>query len=173
MPWRTVEDNIRLPLELQGLSKEESTDRVGKLVHLVGLEGFERSYPAQLSGGMAQRVAIARALVHRPALLLLDEPFGALDALTRERMALELLDIWHAIPVTVLMVTHSIPEAIFLADEVLIMSGQPGSISGRIPIDLPRPRQLEVQTTVQFHQLTNAIRAAIGQSANQISKEQG
>ena len=162
MPWRTVQDNVRLPLELQGVGRAETDHRVQELIDLVGLQGFEKSYPAQLSGGMAQRVALARALVHRPKLLLLDEPLGALDALTRERMSQELLRIWHAMPVTVFMVTHSIPEAIFLSDQVLVMTGRPGTITTRVPIRLPRPRRLEIQSTPGFHQYTTEVRAAIG-----------
>jgi NitT/TauT family transport system ATP-binding protein len=162
MPWRTVLDNIRLPLELNGLSRQKTQSRVAEMIELVGLAGFEQSYPSQLSGGMAQRVAIARALVHRPALLLLDEPFGALDALTRERMGQELLRIWNALPVTVFMVTHSIPEAVLLADEVLVMTGRPGTIGVRVPVKLPRPRQLELQGTAAFQECAAAIRAAIG-----------
>ena len=127
---------------------------------LVGLESVAGSYPAQLSGGMAQRVAIARALVHHPALLLLDEPFGALDALTRERMAQELLRIWQARPVTVLMVTHSISEAVLLADEVLVMNGHPAAITDRFAIDLPRPRSPESMATAAFQQYVAAIRGA-------------
>ena len=128
---------------------------------LVGLEGAADSYPAQLSGGMAQRVALARALVHHPALLLLDEPFGALDALTRERMAQELLGIWQAHPVTVLMVTHSISEAVLLADEVLVMNGRPAAITDRFMIDLPPPRTPESAATAAFQQYVAAIRGAI------------
>jgi NitT/TauT family transport system ATP-binding protein len=161
MPWRTVRDNIRLPLELAGVSKDEAGPRVQELIELVGLAGSEESYPAQLSGGMAQRVALARALVHRPSLLLLDEPFGALDALTRERMSGELLRIWHAMPVTVFMVTHSIPEAVFLADEVLVMDDKPGTISSRVPVALPRPRKLAMQSSREFQQTSAAVRAAI------------
>ena len=162
MPWRTVEANIRLPLELQGVNKEKVSRRVADLIDLVGLNGFENSFPAQLSGGMAQRVAIARALVHRPSLLLLDEPFGSLDALTRERMGQELLQIWNALPVTVFLVTHSIPEAVFLSDEVFVMAGRPGTITARVPIELARPRILEVQSTPLYQEKNAAIRAAIG-----------
>jgi NitT/TauT family transport system ATP-binding protein len=161
MPWRTVEDNIRLPLELNGVGRKDAGRPVGEMIELVGLTGFENSYPGQLSGGMAQRVALARALVHRPSLLLLDEPFGSLDALTRERMGQELLRIWHAMPVTVFMVTHSIPEAVLMADEVLVMTGPPGAISGRVAIHLPRPRQLTMQGTAEFQECADAVRAAI------------
>ncbi len=161
MPWRTVWENVRLPLELTGENGRSAPGRVQELINLVGLQGFEHTYPAQLSGGMAQRVAIARALVHQPALLLLDEPFGALDALTRERMALELLRIWQAMPVTVFMVTHSISEAVLLADQVLVMGGSPANITHRIPVDLPRPRRLDMQGTTPFHHLSTAVRGAI------------
>lgn len=161
MPWRTVQDNIRLPLELNGVGRSDAGQLVSEMIELVGLSGFERSYPGQLSGGMAQRVALARALVHRPSLLLLDEPFGSLDALTRERMGQELLRIWHAMPVTVFMVTHSIPEAVFLSDEVLVMTGPPGTISGRVPIQLPRPRQLAIQGTAKFQECADTVRKAI------------
>lgn len=161
MPWRTVMDNIRLPLELAGQDRGAAADRVIEMIELVGLTGFEGSYPGQLSGGMAQRVALARALVHQPKLLLLDEPFGALDALTRERMSTELLRIWQAMPVTVFMVTHSIPEAVFLADEVLVMTGRPGTITDRVWVDLPRPRLLEMQSSPIFHACSAAVRRAI------------
>lgn len=161
MPWRTVRDNIRLPLELNGSAGNGGDGRVSELINLVGLSGFEASYPAQLSGGMAQRVALARALVHQPTLLLLDEPFGALDALTRERMSGELLRIWRAMPVTVFMVTHSIPEAVLLADEVLVMGGRPGTIHSRVTVDLPRPRHAAMQREPAFLETTAAVRAAI------------
>lgn len=167
MPWRTVTDNIALPLEIDrgkgesDVSEDEADERISYLIDLVGLAGNEASYPAQLSGGMAQRVAIARALVHKPDLLLLDEPFGALDALTRERMAQELLRIWQAMPVTVLMVTHSIAEAVLLADEVLVMNGRPATITDQIRIDLPRPRELESQSLPAFQRCAAAVRAAI------------
>jgi NitT/TauT family transport system ATP-binding protein len=161
MPWRTVYQNIYLPLELQGVAASLADGRVKDMIDLVGLTGFEDSYPSQLSGGMAQRVAIARALIHRPALLLLDEPFGALDALTRERMGQELLRIWNAMPVTVFLVTHSIPEAVLLADQVLVMTGRPGTITARIPITLPRPRSFEMQASAEFQALAAAVRAEI------------
>jgi NitT/TauT family transport system ATP-binding protein len=158
MPWRTAADNVRLPLELHGL---DDPHRVQSLLELVGLAGFENSYPAQLSGGMAQRVALARALAHRPQLLLLDEPFGALDALTRERMGQELLRIWNALPVTVFMVTHSIPEAVLLADRVLVMTGYPGQITATVEVPLSRPRQMAMESTPAFLHCVSAVRDAI------------
>ena len=161
MPWRTAYENVRLPLEIQGVGQVEADTAVRQMLALVGLAGQERSYPAQLSGGMAQRVALARALVHRPSLLLLDEPFGALDALTRERMGQELLRIWAGLPVTVFMVTHSIQEAVLLADEVMVMGGQPATITERIQIGLPRPRTIEMQGLAQFHSCSGAVRQAI------------
>ena len=169
MPWRTVAENVRLPLELGGGSGERGRGGAGATTNasvrdalaLVGLEDMSDFYPAQLSGGMSQRVAIARALVHHPALLLLDEPFGALDALTRERMAQELLRIWQARPVTVLMVTHSIGEAVLLADEVLVMNGRPATVTDRIAVDLPRPRAPVLTATAEFQTYAAAVRAAI------------
>src|SRR5450759_336943 len=125
MPWRTALDNITLPLELQGVSPDGSRLRAQELIDLVGLQGFESSWPRDLSGGMAQRVAIARALIHDPDFLFLDEPFGSLDALTRERMWTELSRIWQARQKTVIMVTHSIEEALFLADRVLVLTQRP------------------------------------------------
>ena len=162
MPWRTVLGNIALPLELRGVEDQQIQARGRELVELVGLTGFEDSYPHNLSGGMAQRVAIARALVHAPDLLLLDEPFGALDALTRERMASELMRIWSAQTVTVVMVTHSIPEALLLADRVVVLSERPGTVRLDMPVPLPRPRTLQSQHTRRFGELALQVRQAIG-----------
>ena len=170
MPWRTAYENVNLPLEITG---EEAPGRVADLLQLVGLQGFEQSYPTQLSGGMAQRVALARALVHEPDLLLMDEPFGALDALTRERMGQELLRIWRAMPVTVFMVTHSISEAVLLADEVLVMTEHPGRITGRVTVDLPRPRELSMQSTPAFHECAGAVRSAIENGNGSVAVEDG
>ncbi len=161
MPWRTVLQNITLPLELQNMPPDEARARAKDLVELVGLNGFEQARPRQLSGGMEQRVAIARALVHRPDVLLLDEPFGALDALTRERMGLELLRIWDRYRKTVIMVTHSISEAIFLADRALVFSPRPGTIRADLPILLPRPRALAQTYSPEFGKLAAQVRAAI------------
>ncbi len=161
MPWRTTFQNVKLPLEIEGIRGQEAEDRVYEMLHLVGLQGFEQTYPGQLSGGMAQRVAIARALVHKPSLLLLDEPFGALDALTRERLGMELLRIRQAMPVTVFLVTHSINEAILLADTVLVMGGRPATITHHIESCLPRPRQLDMQGTADFQECATAVRNAI------------
>jgi NitT/TauT family transport system ATP-binding protein len=161
MPWRNVRDNISLPLELQGMSRNASRARVQELIELVGLQGFEDAWPGELSGGMAQRVAIARSLMQDPDMLLLDEPFGSLDALTRERMGSELLRIWQARRKTVLMVTHSISEALFLSDRVLVLTPRPARISLDLPVDLPRPRQEEMRYTQHFGELARQLRQAI------------
>jgi NitT/TauT family transport system ATP-binding protein len=161
MPWRTVLENILLPLELQGMDRAAAAARGSELIELVGLQGFENTLPGDLSGGMAQRVAIARALVHDPDVLLLDEPFGALDALTRERMGAELLRIWEAQHKTVVMVTHSIPESLFLADRVLVLSQRPGQIRLDLPVDLPRPRSEDLLYTAEFGRLARQVREAI------------
>jgi NitT/TauT family transport system ATP-binding protein len=162
MPWRTVLENIKLPLELQHMPAEQAHDKAVDLIQLVGLQGFENSLPQDLSGGMAQRVAIARALVHDPEILLLDEPFGALDALTRERMGAELLRIWQVRCKTVVMVTHSIQEALFLADRVLVLSPRPGSLRLDLNVELPRPRRQDVIYTPPFGELAGRVREAIG-----------
>ena len=164
MPWRTTYNNVKLPLEILGKNDASADKKVRDALALVGLADDAEAYPSQLSGGMAQRVALARALVHQPSLLLLDEPFGALDALTRERMGQELRRIWQAHPVTVFMVTHSITEAVFLADEVLVMGqqeGQPATITHTIPINIPRPRDFKIQRTAVFLDYTTAVRQAI------------
>ena len=163
MPWRTVLSNIVLPLELQQVPAREAEDRANNLINLVGLNGFETSYPCDLSGGMAQRVAIARALIHEPNLLLLDEPFGSLDALTRERMGAELMRVWAARTVTVVMVTHSISEAVLLADRVFVLSARPAHVCLDLPIPLPRPRSLEMTHTGAFGKLASQVRLAIEQ----------
>jgi NitT/TauT family transport system ATP-binding protein len=162
MPWRTVLENITLPLELQHISKAIANHQAQDLIDLVGLDGFEDSLPRDLSGGMEQRVAIARALVYDPNILLLDEPFGALDALTRERMGSELLRIWQARRKTVLMVTHAIPEAAFLADRVLVLSPRPGEIRLDLPVQLPRPREEGMKYTQEFGEIARQLRSAIG-----------
>ncbi len=162
MPWRTVLANIMLPLEIQGVEATLARQRALEMIQLVGLQGFEMAWPRDLSGGMAQRVALARALVHDPDLLLLDEPFGALDALTRERMWDELLRIWQERRKTVLMVTHSISEALFLADRVLVLSQRPGRIKLDLKVDLPRPRQDEMRYTARFGQLAQRLKETIG-----------
>jgi ABC-type nitrate/sulfonate/bicarbonate transport system ATPase subunit len=163
MPWRTVVENITLPLELANRPHSQAVTRAEEMVELVGLIGFEGTLPRDLSGGMAQRVAIARALAHDPDLLLLDEPFGSLDALTRERMGSELLRIWQARRKTVVMVTHSISEALFLADRVLVLSGRPGRLCLDLPVNLSRPRFEAMRYTPEFGDLASQMRQAIGE----------
>lgn len=161
MPWRTVLDNIALPLEINHVARAESVARANSWVSLMGLDGFAAAYPAQLSGGMLQRVALARALIHEPSMLLLDEPFGSLDALTRERMNGELLRIWDRHRITVVMVTHSITEALFLADRVLVMTPRPGRIRAEFLVPLSRPRERAITTEPEFVRMVRAVRAEI------------
>jgi NitT/TauT family transport system ATP-binding protein len=161
MDWRTVKANVTLPLELDSSPRRKVNEKAQVLLELVGLTGFEDAYPAQLSGGMAQRVALARALVHDPQLLLLDEPFGALDALTRERMGRELLRIWQIRRKTVVMVTHSVPEAVLLADRVLVLGPRPGAILSEVSIELPRPRTRAVQETPACSLMAHRVREAL------------
>jgi len=158
-PWRTVLDNVLLPVDVQGLGREQHVPLALDLLALVGLGGFERRYPWELSGGMQQRVAITRALIHDPAMLLMDEPFGALDAMTRESMNLELQRIWLDRKKTVLFITHSIPEAVFLADRVLVMTPRPGRILDNLRVEIPRPRDLDAMNTPGFGAYVRHIRA--------------
>ena len=162
MPWRTVLRNVTLPLEVAGISKSKAEQQARDLLRLVGLEEFEGVFPRALSGGMAQRVALARALVGEPDVLLLDEPFGSLDAMSREQMNQELLRIWRARQVTAVMVTHDLQEAIFVADRVLVMSPRPGCIRSEVAVNLPRPRTLEVMYTEFFGALSRQVRGALG-----------
>jgi NitT/TauT family transport system ATP-binding protein len=161
MDWRTIQANIELPLEIMGYSKEERTRRSTDLLRLVELEGFGARRPWQLSGGMQQRVAIARALAFDPKLLLMDEPFGALDEMTRERMNLELMGIWNRTKTTVVFVTHSIPEAVFLSTRVVVMSARPGRISKVVEIDLPQPRTADARETERYFELVTEVREAL------------
>ena len=159
LPWRRVLDNILIQAEIRNLPMKAARERAAQLIAMAGLEGFENKYPWQLSGGMQQRVAILRALLHDPPVLLMDEPFGALDAMTREKMNVELQRIWMAAGKTVLLITHSIPEAIFLSDRVFVMSERPGRITETYDIDLPRPRSLDVMGTEKFAEYARALRA--------------
>jgi NitT/TauT family transport system ATP-binding protein len=156
--WRTVQRNVELPLEVIGVERSERSRRAAELLALVGLGEFGRAYPWQLSGGMQQRVSIARALVFQPAILLMDEPFGSLDEITRERMQLELLNTWARTNATVIFVTHSIPEAVFLSDRVVVMSPRPGRVSAIVPIDLPRPRDDDTRELPRFFELATRVR---------------
>jgi NitT/TauT family transport system ATP-binding protein len=156
--WRTVQRNVELPLEVMGVAKDERARRASEMLSLVGLKDFTRAYPWQLSGGMQQRVSIARALVFSPSILLMDEPFGALDEITRERMQQELLTIWARTNATVIFVTHSIPEAVFLSDRVVVMSPRPGRIDAIVPIDLPRPRDVTTRENPHFFELATEVR---------------
>lgn len=158
MNWRTSLENIMIQAEVRGLDRNKHLEVARDLIKLVGLSGFENKYPFQLSGGMAQRVSLCRALIHDPPLLLMDEPFAALDALTREKMNLELQRIWLERKKTVLFITHSIPEALFLSDRVLLMSPRPGSIIEVISIDFSRPRELSTMQATGFNAIVGKLR---------------
>jgi NitT/TauT family transport system ATP-binding protein len=158
LPWRTVLQNVMVPIEVQKHDRARFTAKARELLAMVGLSAFENKYPNELSGGMQQRVGICRALVHDPSFLLMDEPFGALDAMTRETMNGELQRIWSESRKTIMLVTHSIPEAVYLADRVVVMTPRPGRIVDVIAIDLPRPRKLAMQNTPEFGRFVSAIR---------------
>lgn len=164
--WRTVEQNVQLPLEIMGVPKPERQERAHRLLDLVELSEFAHSHPWQLSGGMQQRVSIARALSFSPSILLMDEPFGALDEITREQMQLELLRIWRNLKTTILFVTHSIPEAVFLSTRTVVMSPRPGRIHEIIEIDLPQPRSVETRECKRFFELTTAVRESLRGTEN-------
>jgi NitT/TauT family transport system ATP-binding protein len=158
LPWRNILANVMLPIDMKRLSREKYLPRAKALLKLVGLEGFEKKLPWQLSGGMQQRASICRALVHDPKIMLMDEPFGALDAMTRERMNVELMRIQRETGKTVLLITHSIPEAVFLADRVLVMTERPGAIAAIYDVPLPRPRSLDAMAEPAFAELVQRIR---------------
>jgi NitT/TauT family transport system ATP-binding protein len=166
LPWRTALDNVLLPLEIvepyrSGFSRQKYAGKARALLESVGLQGFTEKHPWELSGGMQQRTSICRALIHEPEILLLDEPFGALDAFTREELWVALRDLQAARKVTVMLVTHDLREAVFLADTVYVMSSRPGRIVRRCPVDLPRPRDLEVTYTPQFQDVVHELRSLI------------
>lgn len=162
-PWRTVLQNVNLPLEVvRDRSRRAVTRSPRELIDLVGLEGFEDSLPSALSGGMRQRVSIARALTLEPRVLLMDEPFGSLDELTRERMQDELLAIWRATTASVILVTHSIPEAVYLADRVFVLTVRPGRLAAVVDVPFTRPRRPSLKTTVEFLETSNEVRAQLG-----------
>jgi NitT/TauT family transport system ATP-binding protein len=160
-PWRSVLGNVLLPADVQRLGRAEMTKRAYDLLKLVGLDGFEHRYPWELSGGMQQRVALVRALIHDPALLLMDEPFGALDAMTREAMNVELQRIWMERRKTVVFITHSTAEAVFLGDRVLVMTPRPGKVGDLFAVELPRPRSLDVMNTEKFGGYVRRIRGVL------------
>jgi NitT/TauT family transport system ATP-binding protein len=164
LPWRTVLDNVMLGVEVLGLNRKEYRRRALELIALVGLKGFEQAYPRELSGGMQQRAGIVRALLHEPKLLLLDEPFGALDALTREAMGFELLRIWAITNTSIIMVTHSVPEAVLLADRVIVCSPRPSRILDIVETGLPRPRSLDMLSSPQHSTVALHIRRLLGNS---------
>jgi NitT/TauT family transport system ATP-binding protein len=157
-PWLTIEENIALPLELKGVGKAERLARAHELTKLVGITGFEKRWPKELSGGMRQRAAIARALSYDPKILLMDEPFGALDAMTRDQMNLELQRIWQETKKTIVLVTHSISEAVFLADRIVLLSPRPGRIDTIVDVPMARPRSLDVQATAEFQTIARTLR---------------
>jgi NitT/TauT family transport system ATP-binding protein len=165
-PWRTVLENVELPIEVAKADRRRYRAKASELLKLVGLADFENKYPHELSGGMQQRVALARALIQNPGLLLMDEPFGALDAMTREQMTLELQRIWSASKKTVIFVTHSISEAVFLSDRVFVMSGRPSRIADVIDIDAPRPRTLAMLSTPEFGAHAERIRKLLSASGD-------
>jgi NitT/TauT family transport system ATP-binding protein len=158
LPWRTIEKNLKLPLEIMGYSEAEQQQRAERYLSLVNLGGFERKYPWQLSGGMQQRVSIARALSFDPALLLMDEPFGALDEIVRDHLNEQLLRLWRSTGKTVLFVTHSIPEAVFLSSRIVVMSPRPGRIIDIIDCDFPADRSLEIRETPEFLKIAQRVR---------------
>ncbi|MEM4303812.1 MAG: ABC transporter ATP-binding protein [Candidatus Caldarchaeum sp.] len=162
MPWKRVAENILFPLHIMGKKNEINESNLSQLLKLLGLEGFENAYPFELSGGMQSRVAIGRALITNPKLLLMDEPFGALDALTRERMGLELLRIWGEYRNTVIFVTHDVAEAVFLADKVVVMTPRPGTVKNVLKIDLDRPRDLVVKSSSEFAEYALKVRKELG-----------
>ena len=162
LKWRRIIDNVLLPAQILGLPARASRDRARDLLALVGLAGFEEKYPYELSGGMQQRAAIARSLVHDPKLVLMDEPFGALDALTRERMNVELRRIWQQSRKTILFVTHGISEAVFLGSQVIVLTARPARMAGRLRIDLPEDRGLEIRTEARFGEYTRQIYDLLG-----------
>jgi len=170
MDWRTVAKNIELPLEIMGWKPADRSARSAELLKLIELDGFEGRHPWQLSGGMQQRVAIARALAFDPKLLLMDEPFGALDEMTRERMNLELMRIWGRTRTTVVFVTHSIPEAVFLSTRVVVMSARPGRITRVVEVDLPQPRTVETRETERYFELVTEVREALRQRGDEAAE---
>ena len=172
LPWRTAIDNVAFPLELAGIDRAARHEKARELLDLVGLTPFARAYPHQMSGGMRQRAAIARALAREPQILLLDEPFSALDALTRERFNAELLDIWQRTGTTILIVTHSIAEAVFMADEVVVLTDPPGRVAARVPVPLGRPRDIDALESTAFTRAAATIRAHLSGNPQDIAAQE-
>jgi len=172
LPWRTALDNVAFPLELAGVGAAERRERARSLLELVGVSGFADARPHQLSGGMRQRVAIARALARDPQILLLDEPFSALDALTRERFNAELLDLWQRTGTTILLVTHSLAEAVFIADEVVVLSKSPGRVVARVPVPLGRPRTQQMLESQAFARTASVLRAHLAGTPAELAAEE-
>jgi NitT/TauT family transport system ATP-binding protein len=164
MPWRTVRDNIALPLELAGVAQETRRESAAALLDMLGLHDFANAYPGALSGGMAQRVALGRVLASQPDVMLLDEPFGALDALTREQVSFDLLNVWRQTKQTLLMVTHNLQEAVLLSDRVMVMSHRPGRIIADITVPLPRPRQFSDIYTPEFVETARLVRQLLSEA---------
>lgn len=160
--WKTVLDNVLLPAKVLGIDKNQSRTKAMELLQLTGLEQFSHYYPTELSGGMQQRVGLARGLIHDPRVILMDEPFGALDAMTREYMAIELQHIWMATGKSIIFITHSIPEAVFLSDRVIILSGRPGRVVEEVTVELPRPRGIDTMANKVFSHLCNSLRNLFG-----------
>lgn len=169
-PWKTVRGNVEFGPEVRGIGKEERRQISSKYIEMVGLTKFRNRYPHELSGGMKQRVAIARALANEPKVLLMDEPFGALDALTREMLQLELLDIWRKAKCTVLFVTHSISEAVYLSDRVVVMSKRPGKIKSTLVIDIPRPRKREILISQEFIRYEQTLRDQVWDELQEVDE---
>jgi ABC-type nitrate/sulfonate/bicarbonate transport system ATPase subunit len=170
MPWRDVLANVAFPLELAGVARDLREARAREVLALTGLDGFEGAFPDQLSGGMAQRAALARALAPEPDVLLLDEPFSALDAMTRERLDAELLTLWGATGSTIVLVTHSISEAVFLSDRVLVMSQRPGRVIAEVPVEAARPRSLSSGDTAKFNAAADRIRSVLATAETETMK---
>ncbi len=173
LKWRSVAGNVMLPVEFAGLDPAQYLDKAGALIRLVGLQGFEETPPYELSGGMQQRVSLCRALVTDPPMLLMDEPFGALDAMTREELDIEILRIWNEKKMTVVFVTHNIPEAVLLSDTVVVMSPRPGRVIAKVAVDLPRPRTIEMMSGAEFGRTTLEIRNKLGTAGGNTAVRSG
>lgn len=168
LPWRTVLDNVLVPIEALRLRREDYLHRARELLDLVGLSAFAQHYPRELSGGMQQRVGIARGLVHNPSVILMDEPFAALDAMTREQMSLDLQALWISARKSILFITHSVPEAVFLADRVIVLTARPGTVQEIIEVPFPRPRPMEIMGDPRFGEIANHLRSLFAPKTRQV-----